>query len=70
MSNQQPQKINNVIKFKDYMEIGRAAEAHIRADFALFEAGDNGASTQELSELKSKSAALHRKLFDLVFDDL
>jgi hypothetical protein len=68
MSNQ-PQKINNVVKFKDYTKIGHAAEQFVEADLARYKAQQDLLRANEIAELKSKSAALFENMCELIWDD-
>lgn len=62
----QPQKTNNVVKFRDYIKIGRIAEAYVRADYAAYCASEDNL---EKSTLKTESRERFSELFDLIIDD-
>jgi hypothetical protein len=69
MQQQQPQKINNIVKFKDYAKIGRAAEEFVEADLARYEAQQDLLKQNEIAELKAKSSELFENMCELIWDD-
>jgi len=56
---------NNVVKFTDYIKIGRIAEAYVRADWAAYCASEG----PEKSTLKTESSDRFLELFNLIIDD-
>ena len=62
----QPQK-TNVVKFRDYIKIGRIAEAYVRADYAAYCASED--NPDEKSTLQTESSDRFSELFNLIIDD-
>jgi len=61
----QPQT-NNVVNFRDYIKIGRIAEAYIRADYAAYCASEDD---PEKSTLQIESSERFSELFNLIIDE-